>query len=181
MAGSIVWLMAARTCHGAQRASETAVSRALEVPSSAGGSVEELQFPGPPLSSRGVAVGDLDGDGDPDLAIASCGDRLRLWRNDAGNRGRYVVLELEGASPNTSAFGTSISARVGGRTLVRQVAGGGSYAYHGDARVYLGVGDGGTIDEIEVRWPDGAIETATGLDGGEWIHWRQGAGIVERR
>lgn len=145
------------------------------------GRFERLEFPGPPLSSRGLASGDLDGDGDPDLMIAAAGDRLRVWRNEIGRPARFLALELIGSPPNTSAFGAKITAAVGDRFLQRAVFGGGSYASHSDERIYLGLGEHGRAEWIEVRWPDGTVERATDLAGGHHVVWRQGEGIVDRR
>ena len=145
------------------------------------GRFERLEFPGPPLSSRGLAAGDLDGDGDPDLVIASCGGRLRVWRNEAGDPQRFLVVDLQGRPPNTDAFGSTVTASVGDRTLRRQLHGGGSYASHSDERLYLGLGGHGRAERVEVRWPDGTVEEAPDLAGGQRVVWRQGVGIVERR
>ena len=139
------------------------------------------EFPGRPLSSRGVAVGDLDGDGDEDLVIASCGDRLRLWRNDAGRPERFVVVRLAGRAPNTRGVGARLVAEVGGRRLVREVAGGGSYASQGSDEIVLGLDEASAIDRLTLRWGDGSIEEAGPVDGGQTVVWRQGEGIVERK
>jgi hypothetical protein len=145
------------------------------------GSFDRLEFPGPPLSSRGLAAGDLDGDGDPDLVIAACGDRLRVWRNEAGEPERFLVVELRGKPPNTDAFGSTVTASASDRTLRRQLHGGGSYASHSDQKIVLGLGDHGRAERVEVRWPDGTVEEAADLAGGQRLVWSQGEGIVERR
>ncbi len=135
------------------------------------------EFPGEPLSSRGMAAGDLDGDGDPDLVVASCGGRLRIWRNDAGRRDRFLILELRGRPPNTSAYGARVVAEMGGRTLHRAVTGGGGYESHSDARVVLGLGESARVDRIEVRWSDGTVETAADVAGGRDAVWVEGEGL----
>jgi hypothetical protein len=138
-------------------------------------------FPGEPQSSRGLASGDLDGDGDPDLAITACGGRLRLWRNDADRPERFLLLRLAGRPPSTDAYGARVAARAGGREIRREVTSGGSYASQGDRRVTIGLGEAAAAERLAVRWPDGTVEEVAGEAGGQELVWRQGEGIVERR
>jgi hypothetical protein len=144
------------------------------------GHFETLDFPGAPLSSRGIASGDIDGDGDRDLAIASCGDRLRVWRNDAGRPSRFIVLKLEATDDHTAAYGARVVAHADGRSLLREPVGGGGYASHSDTRVHLGIAGAEAIDLVEVRWPGGSVEEIRNVSGGQLLHWRQGQGIVSQ-
>ncbi len=145
-----------------------------------GGRFAARELPGPAFSSRGVATGDLDGDGDAEVVVAGCADRLTVWRNTAGRPERFLLVDLVGRPPNTGAYGARLAARVDGRELRREVTSGGSYASHSDPRIHLGLGDAGRVERLEVRWSDGSVEQLGEVAGGQRVVWRQGEGIVER-
>ena len=53
--------------------------------------------------ARGLACGDVDGDGAPDLLVNAIGERARLFRNVAPDRGHWVAVRAvdPGSEPRT--------------------------------------------------------------------------------
>ena len=105
--------------------------------------------------SRGLAVGDVDNDGDADLLVTNNHGPVRLLRNGVGQDGPWLGLRPRGAGGEPDALGARVEvATSGGRRLRRWVRTDGSYASAHDPRVLFGLGSGGA-ERVEVRWPDG--------------------------
>jgi hypothetical protein len=110
-------------------------------------------------SSRGAAFGDYDNDGDIDILISNTDETPSLLRNDGGNRNNWIGIRAIGTQSNRSAIGTRVKITVGNHTQMKEVTGGSSYASANDLRLLFGIGGARVVDEIEIRWPTGRIQT----------------------
>ncbi|MCG8456355.1 MAG: ASPIC/UnbV domain-containing protein, partial [Holophagales bacterium] len=107
--------------------------------------------------SRGLATGDLDGDGRIDLVINDLDGEPQVLLNRHAPAGHWLIVELEGRSPNRDAIGARITAREGEETWTRLVRSGTSYLSQCDTRQHFGLGEAAKLDSLEVRWPDGSL------------------------
>jgi enediyne biosynthesis protein E4 len=103
--------------------------------------------------ARGLAVGDFNNDGRPDVLIAMNGGPPLLLENRSGTGHHWVGLKLDGVTCNRDAIGARIRWSAGGVIRSRPKNSGGSYLSSQDPREVLGVGKAEKIDWIEIAWP----------------------------
>ena len=134
---------------------------------------------GPALSepsvSRGSATGDLDNDGDLDVVINNLDGAPTVLRNDGGNRGNFLVVDLEGRTGNRSAVGALVIVRAADLVQRAERRSGDSYLSHSDARLHFGLGTRTKADSVEVRWPHGSVQTFRDIPANAFIKIVEGA------
>jgi hypothetical protein len=114
-------------------------------------------------SSRGLAAGDYDDDGDLDLLITQLDEAPVLLRNDSGT-GSWLTVILDVPPGEGTAIGTRVTVEADGRTQVRDAASGGSYLSVHDPRLHFGLGPARIAERVEVEWPDGSRTVLEDVD-----------------
>ena len=129
----------------------------------------------PPLvhTSRGLAVGDVDDDGGLDMLVVNRDAAPYLLLNRVASRGnwlRFRVLSGEGRD----AHAATVSLRVGGKRLQRDVQPAASYLSANDPRVHFGLGAATRATDVTVRWLDGTVENFGAFDAGQMVTLKRG-------
>ncbi|MDQ2696930.1 MAG: CRTAC1 family protein [Pseudomonadota bacterium] len=131
-----------------------------------------------PYVSRGIAVADVDGDGDLDFALANQWEPSFFYRNDCPDCGAFLSLALRlpvdsdpafavrpgrAAGPSRPAVGAAARVTLpDGRVLVAQVDGGNGHGGRRSPELHFGLG----------RLPDAALAVE--------LRWRDGGGVHTR-
>jgi hypothetical protein len=109
--------------------------------------------------SRGLARGDIDGDGDMDIVVTGVASPVEIYLNETERSGSWLIADAVMGEAAIIAIGAIITVKAGPQTWSRSVRRGGSYLSSSPPSAHFGLGEATEIDSIEVRWADGVEES----------------------
>ena len=132
--------------------------------------------------SYGCAFGDMDRDGDLDLAVANCHNASQpdyLYENHAAeNANNWLIVHCSGTKSNRSAVGARVLVRtvIGGKqvTQLREISTQNGYCGQNQLDAHFGLGDATNVESLEVKWPSGMVETYNNLSANQYITLTEG-------
>jgi Tfp pilus assembly protein PilF len=128
---------------------------------------------------RSFAVLDLDGDGDPDLAVMA--DRqapqLRIFRNDFETEAASIAVRLRGTKSNRDAIGASVTVETDRLRKTRIVQAGSGFLSQHSKELLIGLGASDRVSKLTVAWPSGAEQVFTDVPLNARVQITEGGGV----
>ena len=130
-------------------------------------------------SSRGLATGDLNNDGNEEIVIVNMGEAPSLLRNAAPPPSHSILIRALTAT-NRDAIGARVTVNANGQTQMDEVRSGGSYISQNDFRLHFGLGKA-TSANVLIQWPDGKIENFSSVAAEQVVTIQEGKGFVKKQ
>ena len=116
--------------------------------------------------SCGVAVVDLDNDGDNDIVFNNVDQRASLYENkaDAILKNHYLKVRLNGPGGNKRGHGTKLTLYQGGKKQYIEYTPYRGYMSTMSSDILFGCGKNSIADSLEIIWPDGSRMVQYGIN-----------------
>ena len=130
-----------------------------------------------PKVGRGLAYGDFDRDGDPDILMTTNNGPAFLFRNDQLTDNHSIRFRLVGTKSNRDGIGANVKIYYNGMKQSHLVRGGSSYLSQSELPVTFGLGKYDHIDRVVIDWPSGRSEEYKKLTAGRTYECKEDQGI----
>ena len=124
----------------------------------------------PPRRHRGSAYGDFNHDGKLDLVVTALSAPAEIWMNDSPEDNHWLELKLQGTKSNRDGIGAKIRIMAGGQAQYTHYTTASGYASSSAGPVHFGLGAAKVVDEIEIRWPSGTLQTLKNVQADRILH-----------
>ena len=101
---------------------------------------------------RGLATGDMNGDGTVDVVISHLSEPVALLMNSTVPVSPPFAFQLVGSESNRDAIGARVVARIGETEINRQIVGGGSYLSTSERTIRIPT-FGSSKCSLKIYWP----------------------------
>jgi hypothetical protein len=119
-----------------------------------------------PSCTNGAVYADLDNDGDLDIIGNNINDPAFIYRNNArelASKNNYLKVKLKGPEGNTTGIGARITVETKEEKQIREQYLSRGFQSSVSEILHFGVGAVDSIGTVKISWPDGKIQSISGV------------------
>jgi hypothetical protein len=131
-----------------------------------------------PIVGRGSAYGDIDNDGDLDVVVTTSHGPAYLFRNDGGNKNRWLRVKTVGSKSNRDGIGAVVRVVSASGKQWSLVRSGSSYCSQSELAPTFGLGKDTKVTAIEIDWPSGTKQRLPGVATNQVVTIDESKGIL---
>jgi hypothetical protein len=106
-----------------------------------------------------VALFDYDNDGRVDAVVNTNEGPAYVLHNETPTENHWILLKLTGHRSNRDGIGAEVKVVTTSAAQFATVTTTSSYLSASDKRVHFGLGESEVVQQIQVRWPSGIVQT----------------------
>jgi hypothetical protein len=137
-------------------------------------------FVGDTRESYSNAIGDVDNDGLPEIAVNNANDEnMFIWRNQTITNNNWLKVKLEGTQSNKDGIGSRIEISINGITQYRYTLCGEGYLAQNSGTEIFGLGTNTMIDYVKITWLSGVEDVIFNVNANQVMNIVEGSTLSD--
>ncbi|GAA0746769.1 hypothetical protein GCM10009431_23440 [Gaetbulibacter jejuensis] len=127
------------------------------------------------------AIGDIDNDGFPDIAVNNINnENIFIWENQTVSSNNWLKVKLQGTVSNRDGIGSLIEISINGEKQYRYTLCGEGYLSQNSGTEIFGLADNTVVDYVKVTWLSGIVDVINNVNANQVLEIIEGENSLSK-